>query len=302
MRSEGWARALVAVAAMMLGIAACAGADDRLSIDPMRRIQPPQFANPQRVTILGFSEDAMEPFITRNGKHLFFNNSNSPSVNTNLFQATRIDDLTFQFDGEIGGVNTAALDAVASMDLAGNFYFVSTRSYDSTASTIYRGAFASGDVTGVDLAPGVSLQRPGIVDFDAEISADGNTLYFSEGRFSGGPVPDTAKILIAKRTESGFVRPRNAKAITRRINTPTLNYAADISASELEIFFTRFDPGGPAIYTASRASKTKPFGKPQKIKAITGFAEAPSISPDGKSLYYHKNEGGIFVIYRVTRP
>ena len=87
-----------------------------------------------------------------------------------------------------------------------------------------------------------------------------------------------------------------------RINTATLNYAADLSAAELEIFFTRLEAGSPAIYTASRTSKTKPFGRPHRIEAITGFTEAPSISPDGKSLYYHKNEGGIFVIFRVTRP
>jgi hypothetical protein len=33
----------------------------------------------------------------------------------------------------------------------------------------------------------------------------------------------------------------------------------------------------------------------------TGFVEGPTLSPDEKSLYYHKREGGVFVIYRVTR-
>jgi hypothetical protein len=41
----------------------------------------------------------MEPFITRDGHFLFFNNSNNPRVDTNLYWATRIDDLTFQFAG-----------------------------------------------------------------------------------------------------------------------------------------------------------------------------------------------------------
>jgi hypothetical protein len=41
-----------------------------------------EFANPQRVTIRGYSDDAMEPFLTRDDKYLFFNNSNDPQVNT----------------------------------------------------------------------------------------------------------------------------------------------------------------------------------------------------------------------------
>jgi hypothetical protein len=41
---------------------------------------------------------------------------------------------------------------------------------------------------------------------------------------------------------------------------------------------------------------------PQKIQAATGFVEGPSLSADEKSLYYHKREADLFVIYRVTRP
>ena len=71
------------------------------------------FTNLQTVTITGNRQDAMEPFLTRDGKVLFFNNSNAPSVDTNLFWATKADDLTFHLQGEIGGVNGPALDAVA---------------------------------------------------------------------------------------------------------------------------------------------------------------------------------------------
>jgi len=43
----------------------------------------------------------MEPFITRDGRYLLFNNSNDPLVDTNLHYAERIDDLTFAYRGEI---------------------------------------------------------------------------------------------------------------------------------------------------------------------------------------------------------
>jgi Tol biopolymer transport system component len=259
------------------------------------------FANPERVTITGYSQDAMEPFISLDGKYLFFNNSNDPKVDTNLFYATRVDDLTFQFQGEIGGVNTTALDAVASMDSNNKFYFVSTRSYDQTFSTIYWGDFSNGTVSNVALVPGISKRKAGHVNFDAGISPDGNTLYFVDSFFAGGQ-PQNASISIAKREGDRFARLKDSAKIMRKINTAALNYAPCPSASGLEFFFTRLDPGGPAIYMASRAATSKPFGTPARIEAITGFVEAPTLSPDQKSLYYHKNENGVFVIYRVTRP
>lgn len=267
---------------------------------------PGVFTNPQPVTIVGYSQDAMEPFISPDGNYLFFNNSNAPTVDTNLYYATRIDDVTFQFQGEIGGVNSTALDAVASMDSNNTFYFVSTRSYFQTLSTIYWGTFSGGSVSNVAIVPGISKQKLGDVNFDAGISPDGSTLYFVDGVFNGGSVPQRASIAIATRDVDHFVRLRNSGRIMRNINTHGLNYAPDISKSGLELFFTRIEGRPPmpppVIYTATRTSISAPFGKPRKIQSITGFAEAPALSPDEKSLYYHLNVGGTFVIYRVTRP
>ena len=259
------------------------------------------FQNPQRVTIEGYNGDAMEPFLSRDGKYLFFNNLNEPSVNTNLHWAEPIDDLHFKYRGELQGVNTAALEGVPSMDRAGNFYFVSNRSYDQTASTLYRGKFSDGTVTGVELVPGVSLAKLGIVNFDAEVSADGDTLYFVESEFSFSGQPKNASILFARRKGNNFVRDPASASIMQAVNTDGLNYAPATSASECELFFTRAGPQGPAIYTSVRADKTKPFQTPLRLAAVTGFVEGPTLSPDGKSLYYHKKENGHFVLYRVTR-
>jgi Tol biopolymer transport system component len=259
-----------------------------------------EFANPQVVQIIGYSGDAMEPFLNRDGRYLFFNNSNDPRVNTNLHWATRIDDLRFQYKGEMQGVNTNALEGVPSMDRNGVFYFVSTRSYDQTASTTYRGTFVNGAVSGVELVPGVSIAKPGIVNFNAEISADGNTLYFVDSQFDHGQ-PKTAALLIARKKDSVFVRADDSASMMAQINRRGLDYAAATSASELELYFTRLEGGRPAIYMASRSSTSAPFGLPKRIAAITGFAEAPSLSPDEESLYFHQMENGRFGIYRVTR-
>lgn len=91
------------------------------------------------MTLRGYQGDAMEPFLTKDGRYLLFNNRNEPPENTNLLLAERLDDLHFAYKGEIKGVNTPALEGVPSMDESDNLYFVSTRSYAQTFSTLYRG-------------------------------------------------------------------------------------------------------------------------------------------------------------------
>ena len=247
----------------------------------------------------------MEPFITKDGKFLLFNNANDPTVNTNLHYAARVNGLTFDYMGEISGVNTAALEGVPSLDRNGTLYFVSTRSYASTFSTLYRGRFQDGQVTQVEIVPGVSLRRPGIVNFDAEISADGNTLYVVDGDFSKDPKPSSAQIVIATRDGDGFRRDPASAKLLHNVNSRALAYAPAISSDGLELFFTRVDritaKAMPAIYRAARKSRATPFDPPQRVAAIIGFAEGPTLSADGHALYYHKRENGRFVLYRVTR-
>jgi hypothetical protein len=68
------------------------------------------------------------------------------------------------------------------LDENGNLYFISTRSYAQTLSTVYTGHFASGSVTGVHLVSGISGATLGTVDFDVGATPDGNTLYVSVTR------------------------------------------------------------------------------------------------------------------------
>src|SRR5437764_1438319 len=124
-------------------------------------------------------------------------------------------------------------------------------------------------------------------------------------RRGGAAVPKSADIAIAVRDGSGFRRHPASAAFLRNVNTPALEYAPAISADLLELFFTRAaslsGAAQPAIYRSSRRSRDEPFGVPQRIAAITGFVEAPTLSGDGRSLYYHRLEDNRFVIYRVSR-
>lgn len=262
------------------------------------------FAPPQRVEIRGYDDDAMEPFLSRNGRFLFFNNRNDPAVNTDLHHAERVDSLTFDYLGPLDPVNTAALEGVPTMDRAGTFYFVSTRSYDETRSTLYQGRFDDGVVSDVRLVPGVSREEAGIVNFDVEVSPGGDTLYFVDARF-GAQGPETADLVIAERDGARFVRTPDSDDILRRVNTDALEYAAAISSNGLELFFTRVGSveGGatPSIYRTTRRSVEAPFGEPQRVAAIDGFVEGPTFAPEDQAVYYHKRDGERFVIYRVRR-
>src|SRR5260370_3658763 len=304
-------RIAFAIMLLLLCATCTTRADDSVSIAdaPDAKHNFGVFTNPEPVTIEGYTQDAMEPFISPDGNYLFFNNSNSATT-TNLYYATRINDVTFQFQGEIAGANAGpgTLTAVASMDINNTFYFVSPRSYmPPTFSTIYSGSFSNGSLSNVALVQGVSKEKLGDVNFDQCISQDGGTLYFVDGVFNGGSVPKAASIAIARRRGNHFVRLKNSAEIMRKINTHDLNYAPDVSQSDLTFFFTRIpNPGSqptppPVIYTATRSSTSKPFGAPRKIAAITGFAEAPALSPDEKALYFHLNVGGTYCVYQVTR-
>jgi len=263
------------------------------------------FHTPEDVEITGYTGDAMEPFLTRDGRYLLFNNRNTPPVNTNLHWATRVDDRTFSYLGEIQGVNTEALEAVPSLDKDGNLYFISTRSYQQDWSTIYRAKFHNGVADPPELVEGVSRKKPGWVNFDAEISADGNTLYFVDGYFGAGSNPQSATLVAAVRSGGGFRRLEDSARLFAQVNSDWLQYAPDTSADELELFFTRvkrIEPSAqPAVFRSFRKRVDEPFSIPERISAIQGFAEAPTLSPDGQSLYYHARVDGRFRLRHVRR-
>jgi hypothetical protein len=268
-------------------------------------VAPAAFANPTRVTINGWSETAMEPFLSRDGQFLFFNNSNDPSVDTDLHYATRVDDLTFAYGAPIGGANsTGTLDGVASEDDAGTFYFITTRSYASNLVTLYRGAWdpLNGVVVGLQPVTGLPASAAGHVIFDAGVSPDGTTMAFAEGDYSTGSLTSAVLGLATRDSAGNFHRSATSDATLAAVNgAATTQYAPCLSKSLLELYYTRIDGSVPAIYVATRDSTDAPFGVPRKLDAIVGFAEAPTLSVDEKALYYHHLDGTTFVIYRVTR-
>lgn len=261
------------------------------------------FADPQPVVIEGYDADAMEPFLSRDGALLFFNDRNDPRVDTRIHFAERIDDLHFRYRGVLPGANTPALEGVASLDRTGWLYFVSTRSYASTLSTLYRGRFVDGRLDGVELVDGVSRREPGMVNFDAEIGADGAMLWFVDGRIVRG-VPRSADLVAARREGAGFVRVAPGDDPLRAVNSDGLEYAPAISADGLTLSFTRAvlrRGGGFGLFVARRTTTAEAFGTPERLVALQGYVEAATFAPDGGAIYFHRRDGSRFAIWRAAR-
>ncbi len=278
------------------------------------------YSDPQPVTVLGYdaSKGIMEPFITRDGQYLLFNNGNA-AHNTDgkkhdpdLHHSQRVNDYTFQYLGEIRGANSNMVDGAPSLDQNNRLFFISPRAYQKKHSTIHAGIFKNGEVTNVSLVRGdISPNKPGWLNMDAEISADGKTLYYTVNQWDTDfNLPKTSDLHVAQWVGGRFKRLDDSDKIFRNVNTEELEYAPSLSADQLELSFTRsrinIKDGRvrgmiSRILVASRRSLNEPFGEPQWIKAITGLVEGPTFTPDKKILYYHKKEAGTFRLYRVRR-
>ena len=289
------------VATVVLAMLSACGS----SSSPQQATNYTAFGNPELVTVTGYSGDIMEPFISRDGTTLFFNNNGS---NKDIYYATYVNATTFNYVGPISAINTSFVEGTPTLDVNNKFYYVSTANYNppTTYDTLYSGTWNGSTVTGSAALPGLAITTPGYVNFDIEVSPDGSTIYFDDGVFSGKSYPDSANIAIAVDSGSGFARIPDSATIMANVNTADLEYAPAISADELELFFTRLDLNTlqTGIYRATRTDTSSPFGMPQLVSAITGFVEGPALSPDEKSLYYHRlnSTSGIFELYRVTRP
>lgn len=255
------------------------------------------WANPEKVEIVGYDSDSIEPSISKDGQYLFFNNGYQKPKETSIFYAKKITDNKFQFLGQIEGIKQGNhFSMTPDIDINNNFYFSSNRA-DGKTPKIYRGIFEEGKMFQVAMVSGIINQKR---SWDPA-TFDGNIIYYTENT----SFFDDFDIRVSTGDNS----------VLRNINTDKMEYAPSLSEDQLELFFTKADvksvlgilSGKKAkIYIAKRNSVSEPFGQPEIIEAIARqddntFVEAPTITVDGKTLYYHKKDGKKFAIYKVTR-
>ena len=278
----------------------------------------PSFSSEIEVTIVGLSFDAMEPFVSSDGNYLFFNNLND-GINTKLYYATKVNDSTFNYVGELIGTNqtsTPYLDAVADMDANGNFYWTSTRNYPTELNNLFRGSFSSGNVTDIERVQGdFNMNIPGWLVMDHGISLDGQFLYFSNARLNEtdcvGPCETTLGIA-QKVNSSTFNTLPNSSSILQNINNADyIYYAPCISSDNLELYYTRYLKGTitPStvfeICVAVRTNSSSEFSIPKVLfsEVISNLVEAPTLTLDKNIIYYHQKTSDshkIMMRYRNT--
>jgi hypothetical protein len=248
----------------------------------------------------------MEPCPSPDGTALFFNTSNAPGVDTDLHVAVHAGGDVYEDRGPLAGANSPALDAVPSLDAAGRFFFISTRAYERTLSTIHAGRYAAGRVDGVALVAGLAGAARGWLAFDVGVAADGATLIFAEGRFDGGPVPREADLVLARRAGDGFARDPAGPRRLAALNSDALEYAPALSSDGRELFFTRADlearPPRVEILVARRTDAGEAFQPPQRLRGLDGFVEAATPSADGTAVFFHRKDAdGRYRLYVARR-
>jgi hypothetical protein len=262
------------------------------------------FINPTEIIILNYNGNAMEPFISNNGQYLFFNNPTMDNLSGNIHYAELLNNVTFEYKGQVQGVNTNEFEGAPSMDVFGNFYYTSLSTYQQDFLSIYRGTFNNGIVTDVlAIDQNLTQNQLGLIDMDAVISNDGEKLILAIGTFTTNNYPDESNLLIASKINNTFFKDSNSDEILVNINSELSEYAASLSNDGLELFFNRSDfPLDFKIMKATRATKNEAFGIPVEIKAISGgVIEGASLSSDGKELFYHQKVNNVFKIFKVVR-
>ena len=263
----------------------------------------PSFGSEVEVTINGLSFDAMEPFLSPNGNYLFFNNLND-GINTKLYYATRVNDSTFNYVGELVGTNQTAsphLDAVADMDIDGNFYWTSTRNYPTELNNLFHGTFSNGNVIDIGRVQGdFNMNTPGWLVMDHGISLDGQYLYFNNARFDEtnclGPCETTIGVA-QKENGSTFTTLPDSDSILQNINDANyIYYAPCISSDNLELYYTRYlkeNINSSTVFeicVAVRPNALSDFSVPKVLfsEPIANLIEAPSLTVDKSIIYYHQ--------------
>lgn len=265
---------------------------------------------PEPINIEGYKDSAMEPCISCDGQYLFFNNSNEESADTHIHFAKRLSENCFSYQGILVGTRSSKKDMAPSLDRSDQMYFTSLRSFDVDHKSLYSGLWHVNEVKEVAALDGnISPTKPFLINMDSCVSPDGNILFISRAQFFPFEhVPRQSDLIVATRDNNGkFQLAPKLQDFLNLVNTSALEYAPAITEDLRELYFTRCHLGknGRETYfetmVARRNSVDKPFDLPERLSAIEGYSEAPSITLNKQELYYHKLCGGAFRIFRVTR-
>jgi len=286
------------------------------------------WGNVLQVALAGYSYgngQAMEPFISRDGKWFFFNSRNVGD-NTSLQYGAIKSPYQVNFIATIGGEANGPiphLDAVPAMTDSYDFFWVSTRNYPQDYENLQHGIFdpVLGTIPKAEPVHGdFYIRESGWIVMDQEINRDGSILFYVNALFSNPPgdMPLFSNISLALRNPDGsFSQHPNAIDIMKTVNLVNgaqyLRYGPSSTGTDgLKLYFTVRvnEPVLSALYVANRNSPDEPFGTPQRITLNSGNGaepEAPTLSADGNLMMYSrmgcvsKYNCSVIFIYKMDR-
>ena len=289
-----------------------------------------EWHNETLVEIAGYSENAMEPRISKDQNILFFNNKTADDEEMDVHYAVRTEPIKFPhryvYKGVLKGADSNKLDGTPGIDKYGNFYFASLRDYPNNYQSLYSAQLIEVEKNVFELKniiPAddyVTRAQKMMIDMDGEVTWDGRTMIASRADFithKAGPRSSYLALFEISFTDAGSKRiavPKTDGSYQlANINLPECRvYAGAMSEDNLELYYTALparadvQPNDFRIVVAKRSSPSAPFGRGQIISAIKGnVIEGPSVSMNDKAstLYYHKldEKDNRFKIYKVSR-
>jgi Tol biopolymer transport system component len=252
---------------------------------------------------LNSNGDDRDPWISGDGKRLYFARSPGTKGMSDVYRTTRASTSVEFGDGsEVTNLNSNEVDDRPALNGDETQLVVSTERNPS--DTRARIAISVRPNTGVEFgAPDErhldAVNAGNVNRYDPFLSEDGLRLYFAP---ASGPA-GRQEITVAVRTavDGNFVAPGNVGGIN---SANTSNADPALAYDERILVFTsdRGSGGDEDLYYATRDDRTKPFKDPRPIPVVnSGDSDGdPMLSSDGCELYFaSRRVGGHFHLYRA---
>ena len=199
-------------------------------------------------------------------------------------------------------VNSAGFDGSPTVSAdETELFFTSDRGGQQDIFVATRGRTADMWSTPSNLGP--LINDPAADDFSLRLSSDGLTLYFGSNRRGGFGAADIYISTRASRDQSWGP----AQHADTPLNTLAFEAFPTPNADETTLYFERSTAMGSDdadIWMTRRATRGERWGEPTRVDALnSNFAEfSPSISVDGRTMYFATARRGRVEVWTSTRP